>query len=146
MSKIYRTFSVVPDKNTANVAILQFDIEGKLISVTFNPEASDKFKKITGERLPVYMSDLKMFEKAKCTVKDITDIDLSFEKFWDHYGYKVGNISRNKKLWNTLIDTDKILAIGFVRRYKIFAEKKGIDLCYPETYLAQRRWENILPI
>lgn len=75
-------------------------------------------------------------------VKDISDIDVSFERFWNLYGKKVGNKAGVAKKWEKLSWEERVMAIGVVPRMRRYYEKKGLDLPYPETYINQRRWEN----
>jgi hypothetical protein len=79
-----------------------------------------------------------------CDIKQINEIDTSFNAFWNTYDYKVGNKNRVAKKWNELPDDDRILALGFIRRYRNWCDRKKIEYCYPETYLNQRRWENLI--
>lgn len=75
-------------------------------------------------------------------VKDITDCDVTFERFWNLYGKKVGNKAGVAKKWEKLSWEERVLAIGCIGRMRRYYEKKGLDLPYPETYINQRRWEN----
>lgn len=68
--------------------------------------------------------------------------DLSFDKFWNDYDYKVGKKERAARLWEALSDTDKALCLVAIRRYKNWLRMKSIEQTYPETFLAQRRFEN----
>ena len=82
--------------------------------------------------------------KSGCEVKDITLLELSFEKFWNNYGFKRGNIERTRKLWDKITEAEKIISLGFINKLKAVYEKEGKQMPYPETYLAQKRWENEL--
>lgn len=68
--------------------------------------------------------------------------DLSFERFWNTYGYKVGNKAKAMKLWNSLSDADKAMCLRRIKAYKNYLERTGIAQAYPETYLRNRRWED----
>lgn len=68
--------------------------------------------------------------------------DLSFAAFWDTYGYKVGKKDRAEKLWSNLRDDERVAALNGIQRYKSFIAARQIAQAYPETWLAQRRWEN----
>lgn len=75
-------------------------------------------------------------------VKDVTEFDVSFGKFWEMYGYKVGNKAGAEKAWCKLGLAERILAIGAIPRLQRHCELHKTDLPYPSTYLNQRRWEN----
>lgn len=68
--------------------------------------------------------------------------DLTFERFWNTYGYKVGSKSKAMKLWNNLSDADKFACLKRINAYKHYLERTGIAQAYPETYLRNRRWED----
>lgn len=91
-----------------------------------------------GQAVPQF----EMWRKAGNTVRDITAWDVSFDRFWNLYAYKVGNKARAAKLWNALPDIERILALGAIAAQRRHSESRRTDMPYPETYLAQRRWEN----
>jgi len=69
--------------------------------------------------------------------------DISFDVFWNAYGYKVGNKKRAEKEWNRLTSEDRILCLRGIRRYNMWiAQRRNQDKLYPETFLSQSRWEN----
>ncbi|AGC39502.1 hypothetical protein JSO53_04140 [Riemerella anatipestifer] len=66
--------------------------------------------------------------------------DLSFEFFWNLYGYKKGKIATTQKAWNALSDADKIEVLLYIPKFK---ETKKIDktaMPYPSTFLNQKYW------
>lgn len=69
--------------------------------------------------------------------------DLSFNAFWEKYGYKVGNKSRAIKEWTSLNTDDRIKCLRAIPQYHQYLKNKpNIDRLYPETFLHQRRFEN----
>ena len=130
------------------------DNEGRRIAqlrqVTFNERSAYGFIYPVLLRLPsvVQYSEYQLpmeFQKLtaeRCVVRNTTTQDLTFLRFWNAYGYKVGNKARVQKKWDRLPEGEKILALGSIPRYRRFTEQKHIDLTYPETYIDQRRWEN----
>lgn len=95
------------------------------------------------ERLPVtYAELLGMAEKIKAKLVEV-QLDLSFEKAWSEYAYKVGNKTKAKKLWEELNDADKTLALIAIGKYKRYLQvKTGIEQVYFERFISQRRFEN----
>lgn len=94
------------------------------------------------ERLPITVTEL---EKLSANIKAKlvpTALDLSFDTFWKEYDFKVGNKTKCEKLWNSLSDADKTVAMHKLAHYKRFVKVKGIELVYPERYISQRRFEN----
>jgi hypothetical protein len=149
---VYR-FSVVPPGNPQNVVILSYNYVGKLVTITFSHDCTDAFIHTAKNEAPVKIIPRtngqlpKQFDawlNVNCHIKDISNFDLSFEKFWTTYNNKVGNIARVKKKWNSMPAIDRIMALGFVGRMRNYYDRQGIMFPYPETYLNQRRWENII--
>jgi hypothetical protein len=81
------------------------------------------------------------FANSNMQVKQIPP-DLSFERFWSEYGYKVGNKNKAKDLWNKLSHIDKIKALEGIKIYKLWLSKRHQDMIYAERYISQRRFEN----
>jgi hypothetical protein len=93
---------------------------------------------VAQEQLPTFVSRLK----GHGEVKEIP-ADLTFSAFWEKYAYKVGKKARAEKLWSQLTETEKGAAMLCVPRYEMWLlQHQGIQKLYPETFLAQRRWEN----
>lgn len=135
-------FHVTHPNSAGSLAIISFNVENKLHSIEFTPDAAHQFIRRLLEELPTMIDDLKRLKGLGCKLQHIKEIDLSFEAFWSYYSYKVGNKKRTEKLWKELTVQDQHAVLGSVRKYKIFIRSKGQEQCYPETYLNQRRWEN----
>lgn len=153
-------FSLAEAGNGKNVATLSYELEQqrddkmlllKLQGVRFLSTADEGFKKVLLKHVSVNMwyykgrSIEELFpgwRQAGYAAKDITDFDVSFEKFWGLYGKKVGNKAGVAKKWERLSWDEKVMAMGCVPRMRRYYEQRGIELPYPETYINQRRWEN----
>ena len=85
------------------------------------------------------VNDFGKTDKVKITKQPE---DLSFERFWNLYAYKVGKIDRCKKLWSALTDAEKSLNLRQIPKYNNWLSGKSIDKAYPSTWLSERRWEN----
>ena len=139
-------YSLTCPKFKDSVAILYYEIQSKrLVRIDFNIEVAEHFQRTLGQELPREMSELDRFRKVKCTVKDITNFDLSFTKFWDTYGHKIGKRARVQKKWDALPKEDKIMAMGSIRRLRNYYDFKKYDMPYPESYINGRLWESELP-
>ena len=69
--------------------------------------------------------------------------DITFDSFWNAYGYKVGNRKRAEKEWSRLNPEDRVRCLQGVKRYSMWiAQRRNQDKLYPETFLSQSRWEN----
>ena len=123
----------------------------QLRSVTFNERSSYNFVKPVLLRLPAYVipteygipQEFGSLTTERCVVKNTTTQDLSFVRFWNAYGYKVGNKATVEKKWNALKPEDRLLALQGISRQRRHSESHKTDMPYPQTYLDQRRWENV---
>lgn len=130
------------------------DNEGRRIAqlrqVTFNERSAHRFIRPVLLRLPsaVHCSGCQLppeFQKLtaeRCVVRDTTAQDLSFARFWNAYGYKVGNKATVERKWNALKPEDRLLALQGISRQRRHSETHRTDMPYPQTYIDQRRWEN----
>jgi hypothetical protein len=94
--------------------------------------------------MPFIQEALTEWEKIikNCHIEAIQD-DTTFPGFWNAYNYKVGNKKRAEKLWTLLNEQEKLLALSSIRKYdRYLAQRPKMEKAYPETWLAQRRWEN----
>lgn len=152
--KITAKFSVSPTYTRDSTAVLEYDwCEGttyELRSITWSEGCKVNVKMATVKECPVRIHYQRGFpvegfahwQKAGCRIEDISNADYCFERFWNLYGYKVGNKARVQKKWDRLPEGEKILALAAIPKYRRFCESKHIELAYPETYIDQRRWEN----
>ncbi len=158
-------FSVVPSHVRNAVAIVSYGIVTgeeaeeravgvlcRLADVKWNADASVYFRKVTLEEVPVELhyrpgelpGAFASWLRAGCILKDISQYDASFERFWNVYGKKMGNKPRVAKKWGKLDWEDRVLAIGSIPRLKAYYARHGFEMPYPETYVDQRRWENVV--
>ena len=131
------------------------DNEGRRIAqlrqVTFNERSAYGFIYPVLLRLPsvVQYSEYQLpmeFQKLtadRCVVRNTTTQDLTFLRFWNAYGYKVGNKATVEKKWNALKPEDRLLALQGISRQRRHSESHKTDMPYPQTYIDQRRWENV---
>ncbi len=123
----------------------------QLRSVTFNERSEYNFIHPMLMRLPSYVipseysipQEFGALTKERCVVKNITTQDLSFVRFWNAYGYKVGNKGTVEKKWNALKPEDRLLALAGIAKQRRHSESHKTDMPYPQTYIDQRRWENV---
>lgn len=106
-------------------------------------EPTDVQRRNILDRIPRSATDLLDWQKKypKVSIKEVP-VDLSFERFWNLYNYKQGKKSKAEKLWSQLSEEVKAIALVAVPKYNKWLGTKSIDKAYPETWLAQCRWEN----
>lgn len=67
--------------------------------------------------------------------------DITWERFWKEYNYKVGKI-RAELEWKKLKKEEQAKAIAMIRRYKYFCETHNHEVLYPERYLKYKRFND----
>lgn len=69
--------------------------------------------------------------------------DLSFQKFWNDYGYKEGGSKKKAEaIWEKLSEKDKSAALSYIARYKQVKQVQGTAMAYATTYLNGQPWNN----
>lgn len=125
-------------------ASFEFDEEGYLIDFSIKAELTKDQHYWLLIKMPIKEDEIQgKLGSVKNTRLELIPPDLSFEAFWQEYNYKTGNKSRSEKLWNELSDDDKIKVFNHMPRYRYHMKTTGIQQAYPETFLSQRRFENI---
>ena len=152
-NKLQIRFSIEPSNFRSCAALLTYEPSSShrgtwiLAEVSWSEGSSVGFKETTCREVPSYIREPEFHEfdhwrRAGCTIRQIEEAAPTFERFWNAYGYKVGNKARVQKKWEKLQEGERVLAMASIARYRRFAEGKKIELVYPETYIDQRRWEN----
>lgn len=141
----YLKYTLVAPKRPGNLVTFTFYLNGNLKSMEFNEDAEPQFIRRIGEFAPFHKKMLEGDAYQGCVITDMTELDLSFATFWNTYAVKVGNKNRVESKWNALTKEEQILALSHIHRYRRWSDKKGIEMCFPETYINGRRWEDQLP-
>lgn len=93
--------------------------------------------------MPVSINNLIARGKHPKVMITQIHLDLSFERFWEEYAYKVGKKDRARRIWEALPEGDRAKALESIPKYNYYlAERPHIQRLYPETFLSQRRFEN----
>jgi len=140
MPKYLITFT----KQDAN-ALLEYNDEGFLMKYELTPGTFDKLQFAWFfSRFP---RTLELLEKWKfwnvpnVTIKKVEE-DLSFDRFYDLYAYKVSGRKDSEKIWNKMSDTERAKAIAHIPKYDMLLFKTGQNKKYPERYLNTAQWNN----
>ena len=123
--------------------LFKFDLNGFLIAfetnLVINRGTYHYFKKY----FPFEQKELQHFTAAAEFKVDELLQDFSFQSFWNTYANKKGNKPRAQKLWKALNDVEKAKALNYIKKYdNDLIMNQGIQKLYPETYLAQKRFNN----
>jgi len=97
------------------------------------------------QHLPTTLTQLQQFLNVKGSTMKVTQIepDLSFERFYRLYNYKVGK-KEAEKAWERLSKANKVKAIAAIRKYEQWLGKSSVAKLYPATYLNQERYNDEL--
>jgi hypothetical protein len=135
---------LIQSKSGKTKMIFTYNSNGFLIS--FEAEPSDiKTETLQWiyKHFPYTEAGIDKFKPLDYVTVSKVAADLSFEAFYNLYGYKVGKKERTKRLWDALPEVDRIACLAAIPKYKRWlASKNNMEMLYPETFLSQRRWEN----
>ena len=105
----------------------------------------DKYQSLTSEltdNQPVTNQQLTTTKNIKNN-KEVKNINIPFEDFWNLYDKKVGNKQTIKKKWNKLTNQEREEAMEYIPKYKQVTPDKQYRK-NPDTWLNQRGWEHEL--
>lgn len=126
-----------------NDVLLDYDDESYLIGLTFSGPWMHSQKINFLKAVPVRQADLRETIGNSFHISQEMP-SLEFEDFWDAFAYKVGNKKRSEKLWNAMSDVDRAACLKSIKTYRVYlVNHPKMEQCYPETFLAQRRFEAI---
>lgn len=74
------------------------------------------------------------------TITEVPE-DLSFARFWQEYGQKVGKKTMTENAWKKLSQADRVAALLYISRLRNQKKLDGTQMPYPSTYLNQKYWE-----
>lgn len=121
---------------------LKYGSTGLLVAVLNDSDIDDpvRLTKILSV-FPITESGIQGLRATGAIVREVPD-DISFEAFWNAYGYKVGKRSMAENTWNRMKEVDRIRAIAYIAIYDTQLAKNGAAKAYPSTYLNQRYYDN----
>jgi hypothetical protein len=122
---------------------LAFALNGHLTRFHNRAELNEKQVVFFSANFPMTVTAANvLIGKAKSMKAVYIPAELTFTAFWEAYSYKVGNRKRAEKLWDKMTDGQRLKALTCIAEYdKYLARKKSMEKLYPETFLAQERYE-----
>ena len=147
----YRPMVNQPQDEKSQAGIRQGWLKWAVVSMNFGENSSDEFRQVVLCRLQGALwykngaTTEQLFPgwaRAGYEVMMGVQQDVSFRRFWDSYGKKVGNKALCEKKWGQLSESDRVMALRRLSQLKHYYEKNGLQLPYPQTFIDQRRWEN----
>ncbi len=130
---------ILTSKRFIGSLVFEYDLEGILIGFKNEANLDTEQIEFLYKNFP-FTDDKLPYTAGKGTIKEITD--LSFNRFWDDYAYKVGNKKKAEKLWIALSESERLAVLDSLKRYNYYLKMTNIARVYPERYLSHRRWEN----
>lgn len=123
-------------KYFSNGLLRQFEIEGQVTAdhlhyIFWNEDFPFPYK----EDLIDQVGKLGAFSISK------VHEDLTFERFWLLYNYKVSK-KRAESLWNKLSKGNRIKVFEHLPKYELYLRKTGVQKAYPDTYIRCEKWED----
>jgi len=124
--------------------IFEYNAEGYLTAFKIDSRLAKEGIVWLHQRMPFISEELETWRtKIRNVVIETIQDDTTFTGFWNAYNYKVGNKKRAEKLWALLREDEKLQTLVAIRKYdRYLAQHTKMERAYPETFLAQRRWEN----
>ncbi|WP_185872555.1 hypothetical protein [Blattabacterium cuenoti] len=123
--------------------IFEYDLNGVLRKLFFPKNLSLSHYIWIGKYLPYNEFIIKKMKTmiGSFSIKEIP-VDLSFQRFWTDYKYKVGKKQFAENIWNNMSICDRIKALLYIPKYLDHVKRTGDDQAYPINYLNQRYFDN----
>lgn len=136
---------ILTSKKTALKIVFKYDFNGFLIGMEI--EGVDDEKQLQylfwNAKFPFPYTEQLIDPVRKMGVFNIRQVedDLSFDRFWKDYGYKVSR-KKAEKLWQKLSKAQKIKVFLHLPKYEAYLAYKHIEKAYPDTYLRNEKWDD----
>jgi hypothetical protein len=131
--------------NQAAEALLEYNEDGYLMKYELTPGSFDKLQFAWFfSRFPRTLDLLEKWKEwkvANVVIKKVEE-DLSFERFYDLYAYKVSKRSRAENIWKAMPNTERSKAIAHIPKYEKLLRETKQNKQYPETFLNAAAWNN----
>lgn len=117
--------------------ILEGELSGKQMGWLFskrNFPASENLMNI------MWLKDKDILQKLEINK---TELDLSFDGFWNAYAHKIGKKPMAENTWKKMSKANKIKAFMTIKDYNRYLSRKpGIEKAHATTYLNQEFYNN----
>jgi hypothetical protein len=118
----------------------KYDLKGFLKAYENNAHLSDDQVIWLLTNLPKTLTDIDEMRKKKMTgtIKQVYK-EITFEMFWNAYGYKEDKQDA-EKIWGKLTARERQEAYDYIPRYNKKIALSGLAKKYPKTYLRGKPW------
>lgn len=123
--------------------IFKYDFKAVLIGFDLDGELDQKQESwLYSDKFPFTESGIKMFVGIRNFTVHGGELDLSFEYFWNAYGYKIGKKPMAENIWKRMSKADKIGALSGIKPYNSYLVRHIQQAkVHATTYLNQSYWE-----
>ena len=136
---------ILSGKNSAVKAVFRYDLNGFITGFEVEGITNSKQLKYLfwNNNFPFpYTKDLiKLIIDSGYFFVKIVEDDLSFERFWKLYNYKVSR-KKAEKLYAKISKANRIKIFLHLPKYDAYLQHKGIEKAYPDTYLRNEKWND----
>jgi hypothetical protein len=146
--RLMKTFLLVSKQIDGEGVFFGYNEDGLLVRFEIKGKATPVQIKYLQQWMPRTIADFETFKHivenngSKSKMIEV-QTDLSFERFWEEYNYKVGKKPRAKNLWEAMDDADRARALAYIKRYNQYlSQHPGQDRQHPTTFLSYRQWDN----
>jgi hypothetical protein len=135
-----RKFQVTSSK-MAGPILITYNGDGLLQIADFSGSGAS-FEQVAYlvKKMPVLIDSLEGFCQTSNLEAVECDFEISFDSFWNEYGYKVER-KRTEQLWKAMSKIKQLKAYMSIPAYKRFLKRKKIEQKYPDTYLRSEAFE-----
>lgn len=132
-----RKFLLTSRKDSRQI-VYTYNDAGELVGIELLGQPSTEQRRWAFSFIPFNMPVLQKEPFSLLNISELVE-DLSFDVFWERYGYKVKR-QRAEEVWEKMKDADKILALLAIPRYKRHIQQRNISQAHPDRWLKDRRW------
>jgi hypothetical protein len=132
--RIYQAFSEVFGCEVQ----LSFNDNGILINYEI---MSPQVESVTANVVRLVTSEKNFQELIKQSNLNVVRVqrNITFEMFWEAYGYKVGRHEAEAQ-WNKLSKVDQEAAYDYIKIYKARVKVEQVPMRHASTYLFKKTW------
>jgi hypothetical protein len=133
---------ILTSDNFTGEIIVEYDFNGYLIKYENLADLNEAQQKFFYQNFPAYGDKFnELIHKAQSIKVEHIPTDLSFDKIWEEYDYKIGKKDKTSQLWSKLSTGERIEVFKSIKHYdRYLALKKGLDKQYLETYLRNQQY------
>ncbi|QKX04866.1 hypothetical protein HN014_08030 [Aquimarina sp. TRL1] len=137
------TTYTVKSKNYPTIWEFKYDLNGVLTSFKIDGSLNQtQIDWLFSSKFPYKEEVIKKWKSIKNFEIIIGAPDLSFQTFWNVYGYKIKKVV-SERAWKKLSKADRLNALKGVKKYNNFLYRKpGREKANAATYLNQKYWED----